>query len=102
MTRFGLWKPRRSTFRLKVALTVVAALVGFSARAQSATTLLVLRSDVNACFNNGSTSRTIAAAEGSLSAAEAFNLATGGSVTYDFYSAPLSATGPALLTSDKM
>jgi hypothetical protein len=98
----GLGNSGKAGLRTKIILALTALAMVVTAAGQNSTTPLSLRADVNTCFNNGSTSRTLSTSEGSLTVAEPINLGTSGSISYDFYSAPLVVAGPAITTSDKV
>src|SRR5439155_10784681 len=68
-----------------------------------AMTDLPMRSDFTTAIFGGTTSRTLSTVPDSTPASEPFNLGSSGSasVSFDFYSPPLTATGPALMSNDK-
>src|SRR5205823_4161295 len=62
---------------------------------------LPMRSDFTTAIFSGTTSQTLSDVPDSTPFSQFFNLGTGGSVSFDFYSPPLTSTGPALASNDK-
>ena len=68
---------------------------------EDASTDLPLRSDFTTGIFHGTTNQTLSATAGTTPTTKPFSITGTGSATYDFYSPPLTTTGPALGTNDK-